>query len=311
MKKLFLIAVTTLLLSGCLDDDSQTTSQGSSGDYYGGAATAEISISPKRMAVAQGMVAPAPAMDEAAISPSAPPSTMVLDRSQMGDRKIAETHNMQIETPYNGLQSRYQRDYKKCVELGCQIMNSNIAMESGGNISARIDPAKLGAFLDFLAEGPGKIQNHSVSADDYSIEYSDTATITKNLAALRDRLSTLLNTRADNVDDILRIEQELNRIQTEIDQHTARLRMLDRMTLMATVNLNYTVEYRPTELKPYELNNTWRNTVNRFMRALDAMIQFIGATLPWIPVLFVGFWLCVRMLRFAVGKITWRWPGRK
>jgi hypothetical protein len=307
MKTLLLVAAAALMLSGCWDDDNSTREAAGAASYYGGEVASAAAMAPRRAA----MNMTAQSGDFAAPAPMVPPSGMVLDRSRMGDRKIAETHNLEIETPFDGLQGRYQRDYKKCVELGCQIASSNITLESGGNINARIDPAKLGAFLDFLAEGPGKIKNHNVSADDYTIEYSDTETATKNLVALRDRLSTLLNTRAENVDDILRIEQELNRVQTQIDQQTARLRLLDRMTLMATVNLNYTVEYRPVEVQPYELKNTWKNTVNRLMRAVDRVIQFIGGILPWIPVFFVGFWLLVRMLRFAIGKMAWRMPWKK
>ncbi len=236
---------------------------------------------------------------------------MVMDRTKLGERKIAETHSLQIQTKYDLLQTRYQRDFKKCVELGCQITNSNVQLEQGGNINARIDPEKLGTFLDFLAEGDGKILNHSVNADDHTMEYTDTTTANANLVALRNRLATLLNSRAENVDDILRIEQELNRIQTQIDQNTARLKVLATMTDLATVNIGYQVEYRPAEVKPYELKNTWSRAAQKFLMGIDRMVQTVFAALPWIPVLLVSIWLGIWIVRLAIGRTSIRWPWRK
>jgi len=253
----------------------------------------------------------APMRAEAAMDVAAQaPSSMVLDRKTLGNRKIAETHNLSIETSPEDLQPRYQRDFNECVKRGCQIMNSNIASESGGQIQARIDPEKLGAFLDFLAEGPGKIESHQVSADDYTMEYSDVSVTLENLKNLHDRMSALL-TRAEAIDDILRIEQELNRIQTQMDQNTARLRILQTMTQMATVYISYSVQYSPADIKPYELKNTWKNAVNKFLRGIDHMIQFIGATLPWIPVIFISVWLGIRAVRFAFARVSIRLPWRK
>ncbi|NBX66924.1 MAG: DUF4349 domain-containing protein [Proteobacteria bacterium] len=301
MKKLLLVLLATMALAGCWEDENSVATS-ESANYMGGGMVMAKSASPQAaMAYSDGMVAQA-----------APPSSMVLDRRNMGDKKIAETHNLQIETEFDQLQARYQRDFAKCAELGCQVLNSNITAEQGGNLSARISPDKLGAFLDFLATGEGEIKNHNVSADDYTMEYSDTVAQTENLLALRERLRSLLaSPKAEKVDDILRIEQELNRVQTEIDQRSARLKILQKMTALATVNIEYAVKYRPAEIRPYELNNTWKIAANKFMRGIDAMIQFTGATLPWVPVFFVGLWLMVRVVRFAFGKINLRLPWKR
>lgn len=257
---------------------------------------------------------PAPSMDGhyAQITQAAPPSSMVLDRTKFKGRRIAETHSMQIQTPYDGLQARYQRDYAKCVELGCEISSSNVQMEQGGQINARISPENLGPFVDYLAEGPGKILNHSVSADDQTMAYSDTKAEMDNLVALRDRLHALLKSRdTAKVQDVLGIERELTRVQTEIDTRTQRLRLLEQITEMATVNLNYSVEYRPVEAEKYTLANTWDMAVQNFYRAIDNMVRFVGTALPWLPVIFVGFWLAVRICRLAFARVKLPWPRRK
>lgn len=314
-----LATVAVLGLAAC-DDASNSTSEASMGAAPGG--MGGMVMSKKMMAAPAAapmvadamMVAPAPEGRSASVDYAEPPSSMVLDRSQFGDRKIAETHSMSIETTYDTLQKRYQRDFKKCVEMGCQIENSSIQLEENAYIAAKIAPEKLGAFLDFLAEGEGKILNHQVSADDQTMQYSDTVAHTENLMALRERLRTLLNSdKAKDVEGILSIENELNRVQTEIDSNTSQLKILQKMTQLATVNLSYSVQYRPSEVEPYTLKNTLKMATQKFLYAVDRMIQFVGGALPWIPVLFVGFWLAVRVVRFAFARMggAIKWPWRK
>lgn len=308
----FLLILSMVIALGACGESSENSaySEDVSESYaesltsYGGASA--------EMAVARSSMVAAPMAASAPLEKAAPPSTMVLDRANFNGRRIAETHNMEIETPHNGLQARYKADYAKCIALGCEISYSNVQMEQGGQINARIAPEKLGEFLDFLADGPGKILNHSVSADDQTMAYSDTKAQMDNLVALRNRLHSLLQSRsATNIKDILELERELNRVQTEIDSRTQRLRLIEQVTNMATVNLNYRVEYRPVQAQKYTLANTWDMTVQRFLRAIDNMVQFVGGILPWLPVIFGGFWLAIRMVRLAFAKVSIPWPRRK
>ncbi len=304
--RLILLFAMILTLGACDQNNSTTSNQT---ELFSDAMESRAAIGGS-----PGMVPAPPAMMEAAapLAKVAPPSSMVLDRTKFKGRRIAETHTMQIQTPFDGLQARYQRDYAKCVELGCEISSSNVQLEQGGQIYARIAPENLGKFLDFLAEGPGKILNHSVSADDQTMAYSDTKAEMDNLMALRDRLRALLVSRETaKIKDILDIEQELTRVQTEIDSRTQRLRILEQMTDMATVNLSYSVEYRPVEAEEYTLANTWDMAVRNFYRAIDNMVQFVGAVLPWLPILFGGFWLVIRMFRLAFARVSFPWSRRK
>lgn len=150
-------------------------------------------------------------MMEAASAPmvASAPSEMVLDRAQFGDRKIAETHNVSIETEADALKGRYDRDFKKCIAVGCEIVNSQVTSREYASLHARIAPEQLGAYLDFLAEGEGELKSHQVSADDQTMAYIDTEARIKNLEVLRQRLFELLDSeKAKSVEGILRVEQE-------------------------------------------------------------------------------------------------------
>ncbi len=95
-------------------------------------------------------------------------------------------------------------------------------------------------------EQSGKVLSRHVKAEDVTEQYVDVETRLNNNRALRDRLKELLG-KAKNVQDILQIETELNRIQTEIDSMEARMRVLKDQIQMATlkVELRQQAEEKP------------------------------------------------------------------
>ena len=64
--------------------------------------------------------------------------------------------------------------------------------------------------------GLGKVLRNEISAEDVTARYADAEARLKNHTALRDRLRELLKS-AKEVKDILAVESELNRIQSDID----------------------------------------------------------------------------------------------
>jgi len=266
-----------------------------------------------RSVAAGGM---APMKVSADMAQMAPPSSMVMDRSQFPDRRIAENHNLTISLGYADLAARYQRDVKACLAAGCELMNSNLQSESSAFIEARVSPDKLGAFLDGLAEGPGKIDMHQVRLDDHTLEYSDVKARLDNMTALRDRLRGLLaSTDIKDVENILRVESELARVQGELDAHAARLKILDKMTALSTVTIQYQVDYVPVQMEAHNFATLWDRALQGFVTTLDRLVMFVMTSLPWIPVSFGFAWLAVRMVRFALRGslgLGWRWPfGRQ
>jgi len=121
----------------------------------------------------------------------------------------------------------------------------------GGYVEERSDSGDYGQSLVFRVpkdaferalasvEQSGKMLSRHVKAEDVTEQYVDVETRLKNNRVLRDRLKELLG-KAKNVQDILQIETELNRIQSEIDSMEARMRILSDQIQMSTV----TVELR-------------------------------------------------------------------
>ncbi|MCX4026154.1 DUF4349 domain-containing protein [Spartinivicinus marinus] len=83
-------------------------------------------------------------------------------------------------------------------------------------------------------------------SEDVTEEIIDIEAKITNLSALRVKFITLLN-QATEVSDILKIEKELNRIQTELDSIEARRKTLKNQVAFSKINiaLNQETIYGP------------------------------------------------------------------
>lgn len=294
MRHMILLFV-ALLLTGCLEDEPRGSEARMTGNSSGGGHYALQEAAPARM-MAKSMRAPTAATADFVGNPS----DLALDRSQFEGRRIAETHHLSVETPREQLQERYQRDLKHCISLRCEIVNSNVNSSGYANIHARLSPEKLPEFLDYLATGPGNIVSHQLSSDDKTSHYVDTEAKLKNQRAFRQRLLKLLDDKQfARVSDLLQVEREITRVQSQIDSLTGQIRQLEKVTGKATVQVNYQLPPRAVELKYHDITNSLRYAWNAFLENVSAVIMFVMKALPWLPVMFIGFWLLVKMLRFA------------
>jgi hypothetical protein len=286
---LLVLCAVPFVLSACDEDDVNTQS------FMGGM---EIQAD---MAMES---APRAMMSKSASVRSAPASSMALDRSGFKDRRIAETHSMSVRIVRENLKQRFDRDLKKCLVLGCEVSNSNINSDNGGHINAKIDPKNLGEFLDFLAEGPGKLLSHQIRADDKTLQFVDTQAKLENKKALRDRLRVLLsNDRTKRVEDILKIERELARVEGEIDSLTGSLRHLSTITSMATLNVSYQVDYTQIETRTADIGQSFKQAWYNLVDSASNVVEFIGGVLPWIPVFVIGLWGGIMLIRLFLGGV--------
>jgi hypothetical protein len=82
----------------------------------------------------------------------------------------------------------------------------------------------------------GKIKLRTISGHDATEEYIDVEARLKNKAALRDSLKQLLE-KASDIKDILAIEAELNRVQSDVDSMEGRLKALKAKAELAVMEL--------------------------------------------------------------------------
>lgn len=126
---------------------------------------------------------------------------------------------------------------------------SALAEQSGGYIESKSDSGEESAeftlripvqqFRGAVAslETLGTIKHRSIQGEDVTEQYIDVEARLKNKIALRDRLKQLLE-KATDVKDILAIEAELNRVQSDIDSMEGRIKSLKGQVDQATVHVS-------------------------------------------------------------------------
>ena len=120
------------------------------------------------------------------------------------------------------------------------IENNNFSLPENANFEIRVPSNELQPTLSELSK-LGVEKNRFISSKDVTEEYIDTEARLENAISLRNRLKQLLN-NAENVSDILQIEKELTRIQSEIDSMEGLIKTLGN-------NVDYAIITIQLELK--------------------------------------------------------------
>jgi|SRR5215211_716015 len=112
------------------------------------------------------------------------------------------------------------------------------ASEDRASLRLRVPAPGLDAALDSLAR-LGHETSRVVSAEDVTEESVDLDARAANLRALRDRLRQHLE-RATTVADVVAVERELARVQSELDALEARRKVLRTSVALAELNVELT-----------------------------------------------------------------------
>ena len=281
-----------LAVAACNEEDSGLT--------FSSGGSAHVASSQLMRAQSEGFASDSVSKVSFAEPPTSSASQTIVDRSKLGDRRVAETHHFSIELAASQLQTRVMKDYQACLSLGCEPMGSNFSSNASGYLNARIAPDKLEAFFTALESGEGTVKEHSVSVDDETNNYINTSAKLANQTALRDRLTKMLDSpMVKSVSDAMQIEREMTRVQSEIDSLTGQMKSLEKRTGMATVNVRYNVPYFERGDHYEKLKTSFTRAWRGFVGSLDSVIVFIGNALPWLPIIFGGLWLVIKTFRLG------------
>ncbi|MFT7301559.1 MAG: chromosome segregation ATPase [Akkermansiaceae bacterium] len=163
---------------------------------------------------------------------SSPPSPITVGPS---------TKSRQIER--SGSISMKSRSLKTASEKSSALTAKHHALITSSNLSKddfqatiQVPSAQLTPLMTSL-KSVGKVISSRVNMSDITDAYLDLNAALKNKRALRDRLRALLS-RATKIEDILKIEKELSRVQTELDQMEAHMKSMQSKVAHSTLNLS-------------------------------------------------------------------------
>jgi len=102
-----------------------------------------------------------------------------------------------------------------------------------GELIVRVSPAHFESLFAALRQ-IGRLESEDIKSADVTAEYVDIEARIAALKVTEDRLIELVKSKSfvDRMEDLLKVEQEMNRVRTEIEQNEGRLRvMADRVAL--------------------------------------------------------------------------------
>jgi hypothetical protein len=125
-----------------------------------------------------------------------------------------------------------------------------VAKQDNQSVTVRVPSAR---FRDGMREMEklGEVQSRNVEAQDVSEEVHDLDVRLKSLQATRKRLEEFLQ-RANNITEILQVEEQLGRVNGEIDKVEGRMRFLQTRAAMSTITLSLQPKPKEQPLKQVE-----------------------------------------------------------
>lgn len=141
----------------------------------------------------------------------------------------------------------------------------------------------------------GELISDSVSARDVTEDYMDLEIRLKNLKSQEEKYRQLLD-KAANVEEILKIENELNRLRTEIERYQGRKKYLDNQINYSTI----TVEFRqpePISSGTSGIIKTIRNALNTMLEQFYQIIILTGTLIPYLILVILVYFIYKKIIR--------------
>lgn len=214
----------------------------------------------------------------------------------------------------------YQETFNKissyAVESGGFVENSGSSYVSAGSevrsnsgsITIRVPSEKFQEAMDKI-QSFGTAISANVSSTNVSQQYQDIQTQVNNLKIEEGRLQEYLK-QATNVTDMLAIENELNRVRTEIDSLSSTLKNWDTQIAYSTIYVSiYEKELSSTTVKaPFseifsKIGEGFVTSINILLYMLSFLIVLIFRLLPFAVIVGLGFLIFIK-LRKKYGKKT-------
>jgi hypothetical protein len=180
-----------------------------------------------------------------------------------------------------------------------------------GTATIRVPAEAFDATMDQLKALAIEVEREDITSQDVTEEYTDLSSRLRNLEATEQELLALLTEireRTRSAEEVLAVHRELTDIRGQIEQIKGRIGYLERMTALATIN----VELIPQE-QQLIVEAGWQPvaTLRAALRALVNAGQFLVDAAIWL-VVFVLPVLVVLLLPVVVLVVVWRrWRRRR
>lgn len=219
------------------------------------------------------------------------------------DRKIVQTASISLQVKDVG--GSFEEVSRIATGAGGFVASSQMALKGEdqiGTLTIRVPATRYQDVLNEVRHLGAKIDNENSNASDVTDEYSDLTARQRNLEATEQSLLTLLS-RANNVSEVLQVQDRLNSVRTQIDQTKGRMALLDKLSDLATLTVHLrpvvatTGDSKPATGLEAKINEAWDSSID-FLEGIAGGVLTIVVFAWWLPVVGVpAYLIATRMLR--------------
>ncbi len=221
------------------------------------------------------------------------------------ERKIVKNASLTIEVDdTEESKNLAETEIKK---LGGAVTNLNSWEARSGvlayNLTIRVPSEKLEIAIKNLTK-LGIKKGENFSTQDITSQYFDTENRLKNLRARRDRVRELMSRKTDNLRDVLEIDRELTKVQSEIENLEGTQRRRDVNVSFSTLRLTINPELQIGDFQnpEWSVSRSWKTAVNDFLNTGRNLVDKSIAIFVYFPI-----WISILLIFFFVRR---RWCGK-
>ncbi len=232
--------------------------------------------------------------------------------------RLAYRHMIVLEAPSASLAAHFDRARDACLRreaLKCLVIEASLTLPEEGEGSHKMPPQarlrirlpheNIAPFEAILHEPlPGQketdmsLRSRTTSADDLSRTMADTERRQAQLLSYRDRLTALSARKDSRVEDMIRIEQELSKVQTEIETAEAAKKTLQERVDTEEVSIDFTTPRAEWQNQATPIGDTLREAGATLAESTASALRFVIVMIPWLPLLALAVYAIRRLRRY-------------
>ncbi len=222
-------------------------------------------------------------------SPMPPAGTANIDEVLRDERMIVR----------NAYQSAVVEDVQESVkalhELADRVSGFVVTSDISGlesnpsaTVTMRFPAESFDTVIGFLHENSIRLVSESVNSEDVTEQYVDLEARLKNLEASEAQFLAIMN-RATRIEDVLQVQQQLERVRGEIESVTGRMQYLERTSSLSTLTAYLSTEEE--DLPVLDPTEKWSPlaTVKAAIRELLFIGQGVLDAIIW-AIIFLPVW---------------------
>ena len=224
-------------------------------------------------------------------------------------QQFSYRHSWSLILSHAALPRHFEAARDACLKdkaLDCRLISANLAGGADGQsaqLSVLLPHASLDRF-EHLLRDPRKgettddvrVTARATQAQSVETAAADSNRKVAQLSAYRDRLAEIAKRPNLSVDDLIKLEAEQARVETDLDTALAEQRGIDSGLKREQVDVTMNEDLPPG---PSPLVRALSNAADTLGENTAAMLSFVIGALPWLPLIAGGVWLLVRLVRLA------------